>query len=85
MATSEASSLSLRKESKSPSNITVSSLMTLTNLFILIVPSMTIEPAINPNLGDLNVSLTSAVPKISSLISGSRWPSIISLILSKRS
>jgi len=44
-----------------------------------------IEPAIKPNLGDLKVSLTSAVPKTSSFISGSRWPSIISLIPSKRS
>ena len=48
------------------------------------VPSMTIDPAINPNLGDLNVSLTSAVPRISSLISGSRRPSMISFIPSKR-
>ena len=49
------------------------------------VPSITIDPAISPNFGDLNVSFTSAVPKISSLISGFNFPSTISLTPSSRS
>ena len=53
-----------------PEQLNVDQFITLTNLFLLIVPSTTIDPAISPNFGDLNISFTSAVPKISSLISG---------------
>ena len=85
IGTSFASSLNLFKESSSPSNMTILSRSTLTGLFLLIVPSVTIEPAICPNLGDLNISLTSAVPNISSFTSGAKWPSTEVLIPSIRS
>ena len=52
--------------------MTMLSLKTLIGLFLLMVPSITIEPAIKPNLGDLNRSLTSAVPNISSFTSGAK-------------
>ena len=38
-----------------------------------------------PNFGDLKVSFTSAIPTVTSLISGSREPSIISFTASSRS
>ena len=60
IGTSFASSLNLFKESSSPSNITILSRSTLIGLFLLIVPSITIEPAICPNLGDLKISFTSS-------------------------
>ena len=51
----------------------------------LIFPSITIHPAIAPNLGDLNTSLTSATPTIFSLISGFNNPDNACLISSIRS
>ena len=50
--------------------MTILSLSTLIGLFLFIVPSITIDPAMSPNLGDLKRSFTSAVPKISSFTSG---------------
>ena len=65
--------------------MTILSLSTLIGLFLFIVPSMTIDPAMSPNLGDLKRSFTSAVPKISSFTSGARCPSTDVLIPSIKS
>ena len=43
------------------------------------------EPATNPNLGDLNTSLTKAIPLMLSLISGLKEPSMVDFISSIKS
>ena len=62
--------------------MTVLSLKTLIGFDRMTVPSMTKHPAIFPNDGESNISLTSAKPQISSLITGADIPDIILLMSS---
>ena len=70
-----ASSFICFKETISPSLISSASRITLALAFLLIRPSVTLEPAINPILGILKTSWTIALPRTSSTYSGSSKPS----------
>src|SRR5450830_444589 len=62
--TSEASSLKRRRDSSSPSKITMSSRSTRIGRLRCTTPSITMQPAIAPNFGERNTSRTSAIPRI---------------------
>src|SRR5690606_6831336 len=72
--TSSTFSLKRRRDSSSPSKMTVLSRNTRIGLFRLTTPSTTMQPATAPNLELRNTSRTSAVPMISSRISTPRMP-----------
>ena len=62
--TSLTSSLNLLSERIAPSNISLSSLLSLTLAFRLISPSVTYDPAIFPTFEALKICLTIAFPII---------------------
>src|SRR3546814_2226843 len=74
LRTSSTFSLKRRRDSSSPSKITVLSRSTRIGLLRLTTPSTTMQPATAPNLELRNTSRTSAVPMISSRISTPRMP-----------